>query len=202
MIRLPPRSTRTDTLFPYTTLFRSQHRAAYLRELIDARVSHRSHGFAPANHSRHLLHQTSTDVVRIGDRRSQHIGVNRHQGRTQISLGQRLRHRIGGRLHQWTMEWRRNRQQHGALRSHFLSQRHCPFARAPVSGNPDLRRLLVLCVGTPLALRRCVSNGLRLFKVSSEHLRHCPPTHRHAALPPTPPPPPQPHHSGNNHTPG
>src|SRR3546814_17462236 len=24
MIRLPPRSTRTDTLFPYTTLFRSR----------------------------------------------------------------------------------------------------------------------------------------------------------------------------------
>src|SRR3546814_10911356 len=28
MIRRPPRSTRTDTLFPYTTLFRSQRRAA------------------------------------------------------------------------------------------------------------------------------------------------------------------------------
>src|SRR3546814_1775132 len=27
MIRRPPRSTRTDTLFPYTTLFRSQHYA-------------------------------------------------------------------------------------------------------------------------------------------------------------------------------
>src|SRR3546814_8678311 len=27
MIRLPPRSTRTDTLFPYTTLFRSLRRA-------------------------------------------------------------------------------------------------------------------------------------------------------------------------------
>src|SRR3546814_2289590 len=26
MIRRPPRSTRTATLFPYTTLFRSQHR--------------------------------------------------------------------------------------------------------------------------------------------------------------------------------
>src|SRR3546814_6594899 len=26
MIRRPPRSTRTDTLFPYTTLFRSGHR--------------------------------------------------------------------------------------------------------------------------------------------------------------------------------
>src|SRR3546814_14003118 len=32
MIRRPPRSTRTDTLFPYTTLFRSRHRCllAYL----------------------------------------------------------------------------------------------------------------------------------------------------------------------------
>src|SRR3546814_18370582 len=28
MIRLPPRSTRTDTLFPYTTLFRSSPRKA------------------------------------------------------------------------------------------------------------------------------------------------------------------------------
>src|SRR3546814_3917703 len=28
MIRRPPRSTRTDTLFPYTTLFRSQHDTA------------------------------------------------------------------------------------------------------------------------------------------------------------------------------
>src|SRR3546814_11493835 len=28
MIRRPPRSTRTDTLFPYTTLFRSHVRAA------------------------------------------------------------------------------------------------------------------------------------------------------------------------------
>src|SRR3546814_2023782 len=28
MIRRPPRSTRTDTLFPYTTLFRSQHRGS------------------------------------------------------------------------------------------------------------------------------------------------------------------------------
>src|SRR3546814_7186456 len=34
MIRLPPRSTRTDTLFPYTTLFRSINGiAAQLQEL-------------------------------------------------------------------------------------------------------------------------------------------------------------------------
>src|SRR3546814_13076408 len=31
MIRRPPRSTRTDTLFPYTTLFRSPGRAARRR---------------------------------------------------------------------------------------------------------------------------------------------------------------------------
>src|SRR3546814_15562401 len=30
MIRLPPRSTRTDTLFPYTTLFRSPRHLAIL----------------------------------------------------------------------------------------------------------------------------------------------------------------------------
>src|SRR3546814_1800805 len=30
MIRRPPRSTRTDTLFPYTTLFRSRHHHLHL----------------------------------------------------------------------------------------------------------------------------------------------------------------------------
>src|SRR3546814_19211683 len=36
MIRRPPRSTRTDTLFPYTTLFRSEDaKAAYEAALAD-----------------------------------------------------------------------------------------------------------------------------------------------------------------------
>src|SRR3546814_12337481 len=35
MIRRPPRSTRTDTLFPYTTLFRSiQKRHGHIQEVI------------------------------------------------------------------------------------------------------------------------------------------------------------------------
>src|SRR3546814_10859138 len=41
MIRRPPRSTRTDTLFPYTTLFRSvfpENRAAGQRALLAERV--------------------------------------------------------------------------------------------------------------------------------------------------------------------
>src|SRR3546814_18026353 len=37
MIRRPPRSTRTDTLFPYTTLFRSKARQLAEREKISLR---------------------------------------------------------------------------------------------------------------------------------------------------------------------
>src|SRR3546814_17115449 len=36
MIRLPPRSTRTDTLFPYTTLFRSHRDLAFGAALAEA----------------------------------------------------------------------------------------------------------------------------------------------------------------------
>src|SRR3546814_17939588 len=36
MIRRPPRSTRTDTLFPYTTLFRSRDDAARMAPTRDA----------------------------------------------------------------------------------------------------------------------------------------------------------------------
>src|SRR3546814_1096693 len=35
MIRRPPRSTRTDTLFPYTTLFRSYYTKGYDTASID-----------------------------------------------------------------------------------------------------------------------------------------------------------------------
>src|SRR3546814_1618733 len=40
MIRLPPRSTRTDTLFPYTTLFRSARAAASLSFVVDLERQH------------------------------------------------------------------------------------------------------------------------------------------------------------------
>src|SRR3546814_20020304 len=36
MIRRPPRSTRTDTLFPYTTLFRSFHQPRRHGDIADA----------------------------------------------------------------------------------------------------------------------------------------------------------------------
>src|SRR3546814_14465513 len=39
MILRPPRSTRTDTLFPYTTLFRSRERADRARLQLQCRLS-------------------------------------------------------------------------------------------------------------------------------------------------------------------
>src|SRR3546814_15848423 len=43
MIRRPPRSTRTDTLFPYTTLFRSDEIAQeILRDIVDHPRLHRA----------------------------------------------------------------------------------------------------------------------------------------------------------------
>src|SRR3546814_5105204 len=38
MIRRPPRSTRTDTLFPYTTLFRSHGKAQFFLARRDGRT--------------------------------------------------------------------------------------------------------------------------------------------------------------------
>src|SRR3546814_3514307 len=61
MIRRPPRSTRTDTLFPYTTLFRSpepSHRGAAALPATGTRarghvaVPHRSTGFIRARRQR------------------------------------------------------------------------------------------------------------------------------------------------------
>src|SRR3546814_6428260 len=48
MIRRPPRSTRTDTLFPYTTLFRSDRCAAAGSDCSYRRVR-RGAGAAPMN---------------------------------------------------------------------------------------------------------------------------------------------------------
>src|SRR3546814_9462420 len=60
MIRRPPRSTRTDTLFPYTTLFRS-YRAAGECAQAGQRVQRRSH------HRRFAAAQRSA----LGDSRSE-----------------------------------------------------------------------------------------------------------------------------------
>src|SRR3546814_1228364 len=59
MIRRPPRSTRTDTLFPYTTLFRSPVRVKYfplafrLQSLVTAHRAARSDGIRDCRRRQH-----------------------------------------------------------------------------------------------------------------------------------------------------
>src|SRR3546814_462106 len=72
MIRRPPRSTRTDTLFPYTTLFRSDRRSCSLpRPQSPASAWHPSLGsllavpvMAPAQRADELQLRLEVDVVR------------------------------------------------------------------------------------------------------------------------------------------
>src|SRR3546814_4186096 len=52
MIRRPPRSTRTDTLFPYTTLFRSANRESDSR---GARLSRAIHSVSAADYGKSRL---------------------------------------------------------------------------------------------------------------------------------------------------
>src|SRR3546814_12466574 len=63
MIRRPPRSTRTDTLFPYTTLFRSADRTALDADFVRRAV------FVAEQH----LHRTRR--ARIGEARVEPAGA-------------------------------------------------------------------------------------------------------------------------------
>src|SRR3546814_17219682 len=69
MIRRPPRSTRTDTLFPYTTLFRSLDRSRPPHTLpLDWRRRLRQADPRPRAELRHLDHhgaETRLPVVRF-----------------------------------------------------------------------------------------------------------------------------------------
>src|SRR3546814_3298409 len=59
MIRRPPRSTRTDTLFPYTTLFRSARQRDRARRIVDPPI-------VSVNVSRRRAH--AEDAARREDR--------------------------------------------------------------------------------------------------------------------------------------
>src|SRR3546814_6855797 len=66
MVRRPPRSTRTDTLFPYTTLFRSQRGQAQVAGLGKGdRGLHRGRieDLADQDHVRRFAHRVLQRVV-------------------------------------------------------------------------------------------------------------------------------------------
>src|SRR3546814_14474369 len=73
MIRRPPRSTRTDTLFPYTTLFRSVHSVLFIDPLAfcttvaaldDPSLRHRPVAIAPLGADRAVLLAPSAEARR------------------------------------------------------------------------------------------------------------------------------------------
>src|SRR3546814_1717301 len=61
MIRRPPRSTRTDTLFPYTTLFRSTARQV-ARRCADVRSECHSAGATPKRRSKRSSHWADSAI--------------------------------------------------------------------------------------------------------------------------------------------
>src|SRR3546814_5633772 len=81
MIRLPPRSTRTDTLFPYTTLFRSSltpsvkkaHHDTGIRFAIASFVLPEATDSVP--HPHHHCQQLSGSVADRPVRLSKHLGA-------------------------------------------------------------------------------------------------------------------------------
>src|SRR3546814_3831175 len=97
MIRRPPRSTRTDTLFPYTTLFRS-----------------------PALESRDdcCRHKSSERVIRLSNLlRSLPLPLLRNDTRRR-SLGSRQGHSAhGGAAPDWHQGWLRSEEHTSELQS-------------------------------------------------------------------------------------
>src|SRR3546814_13161388 len=118
MIRRPPRSTRTDTLFPYTTLFRSEATRALGDALklaqpgakidilvVDAKASTKGHGSEPGadiarNLSRHGFDVTVHALSSEGENQSAVLVdfARRHRADLLVigaSAHSRLREQIG-----------------------------------------------------------------------------------------------------------
>src|SRR3546814_7730502 len=82
MIRPPPRATRTDTLFPYTTLCRSRGRPQLFPQLSPCRMRHGPEGQQFGAVVRHSLDAEGVAGQRLPrDQRAQVVGEIREAGR-------------------------------------------------------------------------------------------------------------------------
>src|SRR3546814_12192982 len=79
MIRRPPRSTRTDTLFPYTTLFRSGRTMLRTAGVPLDALPWRKPSLAAADAGHRRLSARPPDQLRAGDGRTRSIGAVRSQ---------------------------------------------------------------------------------------------------------------------------
>src|SRR3546814_19185461 len=68
MVRRPPRSTRTDTLFPYTTLFRSAHGADAQQRVVAPHA-----GSGGGRSRQHRFHPHWPCETEVADRRAAHV---------------------------------------------------------------------------------------------------------------------------------
>src|SRR3546814_6247190 len=71
MIRRPPRSTRTDTFFPYTTLFRSRPRTCRLRRAGARLPARTGHGSWSTNSRRRIRKVSSNGYGRSEEHTSE-----------------------------------------------------------------------------------------------------------------------------------
>src|SRR3546814_14046267 len=85
MIRRPPRSTRTDTLFPYTTLFRSD----------DDRIVAREHKVDHQNLQERREGGWLGNVRKILDDGIPHSGGSTKSGRMRSGLSQKFQNHSG-----------------------------------------------------------------------------------------------------------
>src|SRR3546814_17034368 len=87
IIRRPPRSTRTDTLFPYTTLFRSHRRAMTPERAVaavgDLVVKHEE--IADLHHVLHLLLVIFGDIAFTHPSRRQHADEAQDRKSTRLN---------------------------------------------------------------------------------------------------------------------
>src|SRR3546814_4111129 len=99
MIRRPPRTTRTDTLFPYTTLFRSQRH-------LEAGERCAGAGLAAAQvlaaKERGVEMRTSTEVIELVIEDGQVLGVVARDG----AGTKRIRARLGVVLATGGYDWK------------------------------------------------------------------------------------------------
>src|SRR3546814_13108620 len=75
MIRRPPRSTRTDTLFPYTTLFRSPRLAGRGQRAAQLRRSRRADaaGAEMINEFRRARRRKAADTILVTDTMTERV---------------------------------------------------------------------------------------------------------------------------------
>src|SRR3546814_7819614 len=83
MIRRPPRSTRTDTLFPYTTLFRSEHANRALAGTGIAIGGMQTQGFCQIANALELLADAQQQLAAAAFQPGVGIGLIGHVGRSE-----------------------------------------------------------------------------------------------------------------------